>query len=127
MAAYTISGSQLTVRVDYADVGGSFAGWFLLVVQGDGVPVDGFTDPPAAGPDSYGPLSTPCAYYAIGGSYPVAAEGTGAVSFGNERYRKPFLRLIHARLDRMFGEGHSATWSATIIQGVTPAVIDDNW
>lgn len=27
----------------------------------------------------------------------------------------------------LLGVGHSATWDASIVESVTPAVIDDNW
>lgn len=115
--------SNVIVRVDYSDVAGAYAGWFLLVVQGDGLNVDSDGNP-ANGPDSYTPLASALTYYTTGGT---AAEGTGYLTTNYERYRKSFLVQVHARLERMFGVGHSATWTATIIQGVTPAVIDDNW
>jgi hypothetical protein len=101
--------SGVTVKVDYADVAGAYAGWFLLVVQGDNLIADSDFNP-ANGPSSATALS----------------ENNSGVG-DSVRYRVPFLTQVNARLDHMFGVGHSVRWSALIIKEVTPAVIDDDW
>jgi hypothetical protein len=117
------AGFGVTLKVEYADVAGSYGGWFLLVVHGDNLQTD--TDfNPANGPSCASPLSTGLGY---SGSLPLAAPGLLVGGTGVPNYREPFLRLVNNRLNRMFGEGHSATWTATIVESVTPAVIDDNW
>lgn len=93
----------VTVKVDYADVAGAYAGWFLLVVQGDNF--DG---------SSKGSPNEP-QYYPT-----IHDAGAGAI-------RQGFLGQANARLNAMLGVGHCAKWSATIVESVTPAVIDDTW
>lgn len=122
------TGRGVTVKVDYADVGGAYAGWFLLVVQGDDLIVDSDFNP-ANGPSSAVKLSTavgPTLYSPVAGLAPTTGDGIAA-SGDKAYYRVPFLKQVNARLDRMLGVGHSAAWSATIVESVTPAVIDDNW
>lgn len=120
MAVYTVGpGTPVSVKVEYSDLAGGFAGWFLLAIQGDVIGVDGDLNP-ANGPDSYAALGNAIVYST---SNPL----TGDVTSGNYKYREPFLRLVNERLNKMFGVGHSATWTATIVESVTPAVIDDNW
>lgn len=121
--------SGVTVKVDYSDVAGAFAGWFLLVVQGDNLTEDSDSNP-GNGPDSAAKLSTRVDFTAptssggsgAGNSYPYGVASTGAAP-----YRLGLLTQVNARLERMFGVGHTAKWSATVVQSVTPAVVDDNW
>lgn len=122
MAVYTVSGPTLLIKVDYADAAGGFGGWFLLNIAGDGVVADDDGNP-ANGPSSHGLLGQRLTF-STGNS--LTGDLAGGTS-GNQRYREALLNLVHARLERMFGVGHSATWTANVVQGVTPAVIDDNW
>lgn len=93
----------LIVRIDYADVAGAYGGWFLLNVDGVFL-VPGFSAP-----------STLVAYNKI----------VGAGGPADPLYQDRFFALVHARLEKMLGVGHAATWTATFIESVTPATTND--
>lgn len=108
MTTYSLQNSiqnGVTVKVDYEDVAGGYGGWFLLVVQGDAISAD-----PDGNPGNGAP----------GASNYMAPGGTS-------EYRAPFLAAVNSKLDHMLGQGHSAKWTATLVQSVTPASIDDDW
>lgn len=100
----TSGNDGIAYKVSYADIAGSFAGWFLLVVQGDNLTEDSDFNP------ANGPNLT---------SYQVTSPPSAT--------RTLIITQINARLDRMLGAGHSAKWQATLVQAVTAASIDDNW
>jgi hypothetical protein len=87
----------LTVKVEYVDPAGGFGGWFLHSLHqldDAGIAANGPTDFP---------------------SYSTVAANTTAAEL---------RRSIQARLERMFGTANSVTYTATIVQSVTPATID---
>lgn len=135
MTAYVINGGvSLLVRVDYADAAGGYAGWFLLNVDGDALDTDVTGGWIGTAPnDAHAYLSQPMNWSTViaPSTAGPAAENTGGVGSGtfqgSTRYRPRFLALVHGRLERMFGIGHSATWTATLLESVTPAVIDDSF
>jgi hypothetical protein len=47
-------------------------------------------------------------------------------AYGDEQ-RAIYLESINARLAKLFGFADAVRWSATIVESVTPAVIDEDW
>jgi hypothetical protein len=129
MTTYAInSGKGVTVRVDYADVAGAYAGWFLLVVNGDNLVLSG-TPADTAGFLTNTPVIQVGVVSTTGPSATRAGlwNSGGAGASADPNYRFAFLDQVAARLNKMLGEGHSAKWTATLVESVTPAVIDDSF
>lgn len=134
MTTYVITGlDPLLVRVDYSDAAGGFGGWFLVNLQDDGLQLDDDSNP-ANGQSAYSKLNAVLDYGSPGmggggtlGSISGRTNAYGVSYSGHPKYRQRLLDLVHGRLERMFGVGHSATWTATLVESVTPAVIDDNF
>ena len=102
-----------TVKVEYEDIAGAYGGWFLIVVQSPTTQDLDTDSNPANGP-SYGDNVRDFALY-------------GPTTSGIAAYGGAMASQVNARLERMLGVGHSAKWSATLPQTVTPASIDDDW
>jgi hypothetical protein len=111
--AKTAATNSYAVKVAYEDVAGSYGGWFLAVVQAPGLSDVDDGGNPSDGP-SYGN------YIANG----VIRSQTGGAY---DLYGLALHEHVTAKLEKLLGVGHTAKWSATIVQSVTPAVIDDNW
>lgn len=111
--------SGFTIKVAYSDVAGAYAGWFLARVNGQNIPGADDDNNPNDGPDQMGDIS----------SAGLASGDGEAAPVGSQRARMGgSLNLqVNSRLNAMFGVGHSAKWTATIVQEVTPAVINDDW
>lgn len=103
MATFAVNTGNpgVLVKVTYQDAAGGYGGWFLLNAFFD-ILTDNDSNP------------------ANGLSSQAALTASGA-------QRPAFLALVNSRLNAMLGPGHSAQWDATIVESVTPAVIDDNW
>lgn len=104
MAVFTVHANfGTTVRVDYLDPAGGFGGWFIHTINDVGfVPVSNSTDA--------GALATLMAGSPPGNSTQAALHAS-----------------IKARLTHLFGTDASVTWTVTLLESVTPAVIDDNF
>lgn len=102
MATYSIAEPHFIVKVLFDDPCGGFSGWFLHVVNADHMPSQ-----PGNGTD--------------------AGNTAGALTAGgsNANARAEFHASISARIQQMFGFA-PVTWTATIVQSVTPATIDDD-
>lgn len=95
--AEEVSNYTLVVKVEYADPAGGFGGWFLHSIH---------------------QLSD----YGLGGG-----SQTDFPTYSRSSTNPSAIQLratITARLEKMFGTACSVTYTMTIVQGVTPAVID---
>lgn len=101
MATYVLNVVAVRVRIDYADAAGGYAGWFIMNVDIDGTG--------GSGADAYSALNLPVS------------------SLGLRAPKDAFRKTVRDKLDHMFGIGCSAVWTGTIIETVTPAVIDDTF
>ena len=93
--------SGLIVKITYSDPAGAFGGWFLHVVNGDPNQVD----------------------------HPYNQSGaSSAVSALNpwNGFGERFTKAINQKLYEMLGRA-AVQWHATVVNTVTPAVIDDDF
>lgn len=106
MTTYSFAEAQTTLRIDYEDPAGGCAGWFLHVVHTPGQFDNHGSSPPFWGLDAEHDDGSPSAQSARG-----------------DIARKSILN----RLERMFGSAGCVKWTATLVESVTPATIDDNF
>jgi len=111
MTTHEVQGDYPIYKIDYWDPAGSFGGWFLHVVPSGLTLVYGGSPPTLVGIDTN-----------------IVAEPTYDADTGLPEPLKRsgllFREGIVERLKRMFGTDCSVRWKATLVESVTPAVVD---
>lgn len=96
----------LTLKIVYKDPGGSFAGWFLHTVNDATASYSG---------------------YGMPGTQSDAADLVAGLTGAASERRQPFVASVNSRLREMFGHEGKVSWKATLLHGITAAVLDDDF